>query len=48
VKREFLRRLKVAFEKQGIETPFPRLTVFPGLHKDGSAPQFQVAGMSAK
>ncbi len=30
VRREFLRRLKKAFEERGIEIPFPHLTVYPG------------------
>lgn len=42
VKREFLRRLKVAFDTQGIEIPFPHLTVYAGQLKDGSAPSFRV------
>ncbi|ARU31951.1 mechanosensitive ion channel protein MscS [Sulfuriferula sp. AH1] len=33
VRREFLRRMKYAFDKQGIEIPFPHLTVFPGNRK---------------
>lgn len=33
VRREFLRRMKYAFDKQGIEIPFPHLTVFPGSRK---------------
>lgn len=40
VKREFLRRLKAAFDARGIEIPFPHLTVFAGQLKDGSAPPF--------
>ncbi len=38
VRREFLKRLKKAFEERGIEIPFPHLTVYPGQLKDGSAP----------
>jgi small conductance mechanosensitive channel len=30
VKREYLRRLKEAFDANGIEIPFPHLTVYPG------------------
>lgn len=30
VRREFLRRMKYAFDKHGIEIPFPHLTVFSG------------------
>lgn len=40
VKREFLRRLKAAFDAHGIEIPFPHLTVYAGQLKDGSAPPF--------
>jgi small conductance mechanosensitive channel len=42
VKREFLKRLKKAFEERGIEIPFPHLTVYAGQNKDGSAPPFQL------
>jgi moderate conductance mechanosensitive channel len=42
VRREFLRRLKKAFEARGIEIPFPHLTLYPGAAKDGSAPALQV------
>lgn len=38
VKREFLKRLKKAYDQHGIEIPFPHLTVYPGQNKDGSAP----------
>jgi small conductance mechanosensitive channel len=30
VKREYLRRLKYAFDKQGLEIPFPHITLYPG------------------
>jgi small-conductance mechanosensitive channel len=42
VKREFLRRLKAAFDAEGIEIPFPHLTVYAGQLKDGSAPTFPI------
>lgn len=42
VKREFLRRLKAAFDAQDIEIPFPHLTVYAGQLKDGSAPAFRL------
>lgn len=42
VRREFLKRLKEAFDSQGIEIPFPHLTVYPGQAKDGSAPALNV------
>jgi len=38
VRREYLRRLKPAFEAKGIEIPFPHLTLYPGQLKDGSSP----------
>lgn len=40
VKRAFLLRLKQAFDRQGIEIPFPHLTVYAGQARDGSAPPF--------
>jgi len=42
VKREFLKRLKKAYDERGIEIPFPHLTVYPGQNKDGSAPPLRV------
>jgi moderate conductance mechanosensitive channel len=42
VRREFLRRLKKAFDTRGIEIPFPHMTVYAGEAKDGSAPAFRV------
>ncbi|HEX6317436.1 MAG TPA: mechanosensitive ion channel family protein, partial [Burkholderiales bacterium] len=42
VKREFLKRLKKAFDERGIEIPFPHLTVYAGQGKDGSAPPFHL------
>lgn len=38
VKREYLRRLKQAFDAEGIEIPFPHMTIYPGQAKDGSSP----------
>lgn len=43
VRREYLRRLKHAFDAAGIEIPFPHLTLYAGQLKDGSAPPLQVA-----
>jgi len=38
VKREYLRRLKYAFDEHGIEIPFPHLTIYSGKPKaDGEA-----------
>ena len=45
VRREFLRRLKKAYDARGIEIPFPHLTVYAGELKDGSAPAFNVKGL---
>lgn len=42
VKREYLKRLKKAFDERDIEIPFPHLTVYPGMRKDGSAPPFHL------
>jgi moderate conductance mechanosensitive channel len=42
VKREYLRRLKAAFDHAGIEIPFPHLTLYAGRLKDGSAPPFHL------
>jgi moderate conductance mechanosensitive channel len=38
VRREFLRRLKKAYDAHGIEIPFPHLTVHTGAGKKGGAP----------
>ena len=46
VKREYLRRLKKAFDERGIEIPFPHLTLYPGEHKDGSAPPLHVVSQA--
>jgi small conductance mechanosensitive channel len=40
VRREYLRRLKHAFDAKGIEIPYPHLTIFAGQDKDGKAPDF--------
>lgn len=42
VRREFLRRLKIAFDREGVEIPYPHLTLYPGQAKDGSAPALRV------
>ncbi|MEW6131638.1 MAG: mechanosensitive ion channel family protein [Pseudomonadota bacterium] len=42
VRREFLRRLKEAFDARGIEIPYPHLTVYAGQNKDGSAPPLRL------
>ena len=43
VKREYLKRLKKAFDARNIEIPFPHLTVYPGSRKDGAAPPLHLA-----
>ncbi|WP_418317824.1 mechanosensitive ion channel family protein [Piscinibacter sakaiensis] len=40
VRREYLRRLKAAFDERGIEIPYPHLTVYAGQDKTGDAPIF--------
>jgi len=40
VRREYLRRLKAAFDAKGIEIPYPHLTVYAGQDKAGKAPAF--------
>jgi len=42
VRREYLRRLKLAFDEHGIEIPYPHLTIYAGALKDGSAPPVRV------
>jgi small conductance mechanosensitive channel len=48
VRREYLRRLKNRFDAEGIEIPFPHLTVYAGAAKDGTAPAFQVLRLQAR
>jgi small-conductance mechanosensitive channel len=43
VKREYLRRLKAAFDAHGIEIPYPHMTVYAGQDREGRAPAFEVA-----
>lgn len=38
VRREYLRRLKHAFDERGIEIPYPHVTVYAGQDKTGRAP----------
>jgi small-conductance mechanosensitive channel len=40
--REFNRRLKQKFDQQGIEIPFPHLTLYPGKDKKGESPALTV------
>lgn len=43
VKREYLRRLKLAFDAKGIEIPYPHITVYAGQDKQGAAPSLPLA-----
>jgi small conductance mechanosensitive channel len=43
VRREYLRRLKDAFDARGIEIPYPHMTVYAGQDKRGNAPAFRIA-----
>ncbi len=40
VKREYLKRLKAAFDEKGIEIPFPHITLYAGQDRLGKAPAF--------
>lgn len=42
VGREFNHRLKKVFDQRGIEIPFPHLTLYAGMGKDGKAPPLNV------
>lgn len=44
VRREFLRRIKEAFDARGIEIPYPHLdlTLYAGMDKEGNTPAFQM------
>lgn len=48
VRREYLARLKRRFDELGIEIPFPHLTVYAGVDKQGDAPAFRLSGDAAK
>lgn len=45
IKREYFKRLKVAFDKKGIEIPFPHVTVYPGVDQNGLAPALNINRM---
>ena len=47
VKREFLKRLKKAYDERGIEIPYPHLTLYPGEPKRGAAPALRVQTLAA-
>lgn len=40
--REFNRRLKIRFDAEDIEIPFPHVTLYPGVDKEGKAPALKV------
>ncbi|MCW5654203.1 mechanosensitive ion channel family protein [Hydrogenophaga sp.] len=40
IKREYLRRLKAAFDAKGIQIPVPHLMVYAGQDREGRAPAF--------
>jgi len=40
VRREYMRRLKSAFDAEGIEIPYPHVTVYAGVDRAGKAPAF--------
>jgi small conductance mechanosensitive channel len=42
VGREFNRRMKKAFDRRGIEIPFPHRTIYMGEPKEGPAPALQI------
>ena len=42
VRREFLLRLKEAFDAAGIEIPYPHLTIYAGQDKQGKAPALRI------
>jgi len=42
VRREYLRRLKLAFDRAGIEIPYPHLTLYAGQDKRGLAPPLRL------
>lgn len=48
IRREFLRRLKDAFDDRGIEIPYPHLTLYAGQDKKGNAPEFKLVARREK
>lgn len=47
VRREYLRRIKQAFDASGIEIPFPHMTVYAGQDKMGQAPAHRVLSVAS-
>lgn len=48
IRRAFLGRLKVIFDKNNIEIPFPHLTLYAGQDKQGNSPAFRVIRQEAQ
>ncbi|MDD2721421.1 MAG: mechanosensitive ion channel family protein [Gallionella sp.] len=48
VRRAFLGKIKRAFDAQGIEIPYPHLTVYAGQDKRGNAPAFRADIMDGR
>ncbi len=42
VRREFLKRIKQAFDDKNIEIPFPHITLYSGQNKNTLTPPFQI------
>lgn len=47
VRRQFLRRLKRAFDERGIEIPYPHLTLYAGQAKQGDTPPLRILPVGA-
>ena len=47
VRREYLKRLKQAFDREGIEIPFPHVTVYAGQAKRGETPPLPIEERTA-
>jgi small conductance mechanosensitive channel len=48
IRREFLRRVKKAFDQEGIEIPFPHQTIYFGEDKKGNAPPLHLKRASGE
>jgi len=48
VMREYNRRLKLRFDELNIEIPFPHVTVWAGVDKEGSAPPIRISNVESK
>jgi small conductance mechanosensitive channel len=48
VRREYLRRLKLAFDERGIEIPSLQAMLYAGAGKPGAAPELPVPGRGAR